>query len=106
MLSQKQNSCAHAYTPAAISRALQCGVKSIEHGNWLDEATAADMAQRGAFLVPTTVTYDALRCAPALCVCLEGSGGQKMGNKLHQPALKKDVSRNKTSPPSCRPSPS
>ena len=53
--------CAHAYTPAAITRALQCGVKSIEHGNWLDEETADAMAARGAVLVPTTVTYQALR---------------------------------------------
>ena len=39
------------------------GVRSIEHGNWLDEETAALMVERGAFLVPTTVTYAALRWA-------------------------------------------
>jgi imidazolonepropionase-like amidohydrolase len=31
-----------------------------EHGNLLDAATAALMAERGAFLVPTLVTYDAM----------------------------------------------
>jgi hypothetical protein len=36
-------------------------VRSIEHGNWLDAECAALMQERGAFLVPTTVTYDALR---------------------------------------------
>lgn len=51
---------AHAYTPRAILRALQCGVRSIEHGNCLDEESAALMAARGAFLVPTLVTYAAL----------------------------------------------
>jgi hypothetical protein len=109
-------SCAHAYKPSAIKRALECGeggrgfwecgvayraacvvgsrhscclgappveltapspngpdprktpaappnpgVRSIEHGNWLDAECAALMQERGAFLVPTTVTYDALR---------------------------------------------
>jgi hypothetical protein len=35
---------AHAYTPPAIKRALAAGVRSIEHGNWLDEDTAQLMA--------------------------------------------------------------
>jgi imidazolonepropionase-like amidohydrolase len=35
---------AHAYTPPAIQRALAAGVRSIEHGNWLDEDTAQLMA--------------------------------------------------------------
>ena len=51
---------AHAYTPESISRAIRCGVRSIEHGNLLDADTAALMAQEGAFLVPTLATYDAL----------------------------------------------
>lgn len=51
---------AHAYTPEAISRAIHCGVRSIEHGNLLDADTAALMAAHGAFLVPTLATYDAL----------------------------------------------
>jgi hypothetical protein len=53
--------CAHAYMPSAIKRAIQCGVRSIEHGNWLDEECAQLMVTRGVFLVPTVVTYDALR---------------------------------------------
>jgi imidazolonepropionase-like amidohydrolase len=48
---------AHAYTPAAISRCLDCGVRCIEHGNLLDEATALHIRQRNAFLVPTMVVY-------------------------------------------------
>ncbi len=51
---------AHAYSPRAITRAVQCGVRSIEHGNLLDEASAREMAARGAWLVPTLATYDAL----------------------------------------------
>ncbi|WIA11160.1 hypothetical protein OEZ85_011297 [Tetradesmus obliquus] len=52
---------AHAYTPPAIKRALSAGVRSIEHGNWLDEETASLMANLGAYLVPTTITYAALQ---------------------------------------------
>jgi imidazolonepropionase-like amidohydrolase len=51
---------AHAYTPGAIRRAVEAGVRSIEHGNLLDEPTAALMAERGTFLVPTLVTYWAI----------------------------------------------
>lgn len=36
-------------------------MRSIEHGNWLDEETAREMAEKEAFLVPTTVTYAALK---------------------------------------------
>jgi imidazolonepropionase-like amidohydrolase len=51
---------AHAYTPISIRRAVAAGVRSIEHGNFLDEECAKEMAQAGAFLVPTLITYDAL----------------------------------------------
>jgi imidazolonepropionase-like amidohydrolase len=48
---------AHAYTPEAVGRAVQAGVRSIEHGNLIDAPTARLMAERGAYLVPTLVTY-------------------------------------------------
>ena len=51
---------AHAYHPRAIANALAAGVRSIEHGNFLDEETAARMAAAGAFLDPTLVTYEQL----------------------------------------------
>jgi imidazolonepropionase-like amidohydrolase len=51
---------AHAYTAAAIERAVRCGVRTIEHGNLIDAPTAALMARLGTYAVPTLVTYDAL----------------------------------------------
>lgn len=51
---------AHAYTGRAIARAVRCGVRTIEHGNLVDEAAAQVMREFGAFVVPTLVTYDAL----------------------------------------------
>lgn len=40
----------HAYTPVAIQRAIQAGVKCIEHGHLMDEATARMIADRGIWL--------------------------------------------------------
>ena len=51
---------AHAYVPKAITRAIENGVRTIEHGNLLDEESARVMAKYDAFLVPTNVTYRAL----------------------------------------------
>ena len=51
---------AHAYSPRAVTRAVQAGVRSIEHGNLIDEATARIMKSHGAYLVPTLATYAAL----------------------------------------------
>ena len=53
--------CAHAYSPAAITRAVTAGVRTIEHGNLIDDATARLMAERDAYIVPTLVAYDSLR---------------------------------------------
>ena len=40
----------HAYTPAAIQRAISAGVKCIEHGHLMDEETARLIAKRGVWL--------------------------------------------------------
>jgi len=40
----------HAYTPAAIRRAIAAGVRVIEHAHLMDEATAQLMAEKGVWL--------------------------------------------------------
>jgi len=40
----------HAYTPVAIQTSLRAGVKSIEHGQLMDEETAKMIAEKGAWL--------------------------------------------------------
>jgi imidazolonepropionase-like amidohydrolase len=40
----------HAFTPAAIQRSISAGVKVIEHGMLMDEATAKLMAEKGTWL--------------------------------------------------------
>jgi len=51
---------AHAYSPEAIRRSIDFGVRSIEHGNLIDRTTAEHVAGADAFVVPTLVTYDAM----------------------------------------------
>jgi len=40
----------HAYTPVSIRRAIAAGVRNIEHGHLMDEASAKLMAERGIWL--------------------------------------------------------
>ncbi len=54
---------AHAYSPRAVTRAVQAGVRSIEHGNLIDEATVNIMKSHGAYLVPTLSTYAAFNAS-------------------------------------------
>jgi imidazolonepropionase-like amidohydrolase len=49
---------AHVYTAESMRNCLEAGVRSLEHGNFLDEPTAALIKRQGAFLVPTIVTYE------------------------------------------------
>lgn len=51
---------AHSYNADTIERAIRCGVRTIEHGNLIDERVAKLMAEKGAYVVPTLVTYEAL----------------------------------------------
>ena len=51
---------AHVYTPEAIRRCVEYGVRSIEHANLIDAETAAFAAERNAFVVPTLATYESL----------------------------------------------
>src|SRR5206468_541839 len=50
----------HAYSDSAVRRAIEAGVRSIEHGNLIREAAAKAIKDADAFLVPTMVTYEAI----------------------------------------------
>lgn len=43
---------AHLYTPSCIQRAVEAGVKSLEHGHWIDEETAKLIKDKDVFLNP------------------------------------------------------
>ena len=49
---------AHVYSSLSIRNAVVAGIRSLEHGNLLDEEAAQAMKGAGAFLVPTLVTYE------------------------------------------------
>lgn len=64
----------HAYTPIAIRRSIEAGVKCIEHAHLIDEQTMKLIAERGVFLSPQAFLfgggYAALAPRPAA-----GAGG-------------------------------
>jgi imidazolonepropionase-like amidohydrolase len=49
---------AHAHGAEGIKRAVRAGVRSIEHGTFLDEQGAEMMVERGTWLVPTLTGGD------------------------------------------------
>ncbi|MDQ4215205.1 metal-dependent hydrolase family protein [Microbacterium sp. ASV81] len=51
---------AHVYSAEAVARALRLGVRTIEHGNFLDDECVALFLERGAFYVPTFATFWAI----------------------------------------------
>ncbi len=59
-LDAKTYVAAHVYTAEGITRAVECGVHSLEHCNLVDAAAARLAAQAEAVAVPTLVTYEAL----------------------------------------------
>ena len=52
---------AHCHTEEAIRRCVEYGVRSIEHGSEIGEKTAADIAKKDVFVVPTLAVTDVLR---------------------------------------------
>ena len=48
---------AHAYTPEAITRAVTNGVRTIEHGNLIDETSAKLLKSKGGYMVANLVAY-------------------------------------------------
>lgn len=55
----------HAYHPRAVRRAVEAGVKVIEHGQMLDEATLRLLAEKGVWLSLQTLMADSPGMAEA-----------------------------------------
>jgi len=55
----------HAYTPRAVQRAIEAGVKCVEHGQLLDEATLRLMAEKGVWLSAQNLVEDTPNMDPA-----------------------------------------
>ncbi|GAA3286647.1 amidohydrolase family protein [Nesterenkonia halobia] len=72
----------HAYTARAINRGLRLGVRSIEHGNLLDQESVRLLREHDAFLVPTLVTYERLHVDGA-ANGLQAESQKKVEDVLH-----------------------
>lgn len=52
---------AHAYTPEAITRAMNNGVRTIEHGNLIDDKSARLIQSKGGYMIANLVTYFSMK---------------------------------------------
>jgi imidazolonepropionase-like amidohydrolase len=52
---------AHAYTPEAITRAVTNGVRTIEHGNLIDDKAAKLLKSKGGYMIANLVTYFSMK---------------------------------------------
>jgi imidazolonepropionase-like amidohydrolase len=71
----------HAHSPESIKRAVRAGVRSIEHGTYLDPESAEMMVEAGTWLVPTLTAGDTTeelardeQLAPEIRAKFEGLG--------------------------------
>jgi imidazolonepropionase-like amidohydrolase len=51
---------AHAHAREGAAAAVRAGVRSIEHGTWVDDATLDEMRRRGIYFVPTLAVMSPL----------------------------------------------
>ena len=51
---------AHAHAREGVANAVSAGVRSVEHGTWVDDETLAEMKRRGTFFVPTLAVMSPL----------------------------------------------
>jgi imidazolonepropionase-like amidohydrolase len=51
---------AHAHAREGVANAVHAGVRSIEHGTWVDDETLGEMRRRGTFFVPTLAVMSPL----------------------------------------------
>ena len=54
----KKRVMAHVYVPEGIKNCVGAGVRSIEHGNFLDEEAASLMKENDMYLVPTLTVFE------------------------------------------------
>jgi imidazolonepropionase-like amidohydrolase len=51
---------AHAHAREGVANAVRAGVRSIEHGTWVDDEMLAEMKRRGTYFVPTLAVMSPL----------------------------------------------
>lgn len=58
-----------SYAARAVARAVACGARCIEHGNYLDDDTAVANTAAGAFMLHSLVAHAALREGEGMRPC-------------------------------------
>ncbi len=78
---------AHCHGKPGIMAALEAGVRTIEHGSYLDEEAAEAMVEAGAILVPTRFVVDQLLQMPEVLPAYAYRKGQMVA-EYHEQAMK------------------
>ncbi len=78
---------AHCHGKPGIMAALEAGVRTIEHGSYLDEEAAEAMVEAGAILVPTRFVVDQLLQMPEVLPAYAYRKGQMVAEH-HEQAMK------------------
>jgi imidazolonepropionase-like amidohydrolase len=80
---------AHAQATDGIKNAIRAGIRSIEHGIWLDDEAISMMLDRGTYLVPTLVAPQGVLDAAAAGAALPEPIVEKarMVVKVHQESV-------------------
>jgi len=68
---------AHAHGNAGIKAAIRGGVRSVEHGTFLDDEAIAMMVERGTWLVPTLSASEGVRQAISSGVAVSPGAAEK-----------------------------
>jgi len=68
---------AHAHGTGGVKAAVRCGVRSVEHGTFLDDEAVAMMVERGTWLVPTLSAGEGVRAAVDSGVGLRPGAAEK-----------------------------
>ena len=78
----------HAYTPIAMQRAIAAGVKVIEHGHLMDEASAKLMAEKGIWLSFQPFTH---ATCPTDGASQHASAYSRYGRVPNKPSLGEEI---------------
>ena len=84
---------AHAHSTAGIKNALRAGVRSIEHGTYLDDECIDLMLEKGAWLVPTLGVVGALLDGVANGVSMPAAVVAKLheGREAHLDSVRRAI---------------
>ncbi len=90
---QGKSVMAHAQATEGIKNAIRAGIKSIEHGIYLDDEAIEMMLEKGTYLVPTLIAPTGVRKAAAAGVQIAESSLRKAEEveEAHRASFRKAV---------------